>query len=366
LPFLPDPLTLSTGDPVTSPEAWTDRRRPEILELFRAPVYGRAPVGRPEGQSFAVKGMAPGMMDGRATRKEVVITLRGPGGELSLDLLLFVPEGVRPAPAFLFLCNRYEENVDPTRRVRTPFWPAEEIVARGYAAAAIRLSQIDPDEHDGFRNGVHGLFDRERGPDSWGTLAAWAWGASRAMDYLETDPDLDPRRIAVAGHSRGGKTALWAGAEDGRFALAVSNNSGCAGAALERGKRGERIADITRAFPHWLCENYARYANREDDLPVDQHMLLALMAPRPVYVASAAEDAWADPESEFAACVAAEPVYRLFGLGGVGRDRIPAPDAPLHDGVIGYHLRPGGHDLTPADWGRFMDFADRQMEHPDG
>ncbi len=211
---------------------------------------------------------------------------------------------------------------------------------------------------------MHAIFDQKRSADSWGTIAAWAWGASRAMDYLQTDRDVDAARVAVVGHSRGGKAALWCGAEDERFALVISNDSGSTGAAIARQKKGESVARINSAFPHWFCENYKKYAGKEDELPVDQHELVALMAPRLVYVASASEDSWADPRSEFLACVMAEPVYKLFGLRGVGADQMPRPGAPLHGGSIGYHLRTGGHNLTPYDWDRFLDFADKHMRRP--
>jgi hypothetical protein len=359
---LPDPLTLTNGKPVRSTNSWREERRPQILELFRANIYGRMPIHRPPTLKFNVKSVTPGMLDGKATRKEIEISFSGAGGALKFDLLLFVPtETPKPVPAFLLICNRGVSNIDPSRKVKSPFWPAETIVAGGYAAAAFHNAQIDPDEHDGFKNGVHGIFDKQRSADSWGTIAAWAWGASRALDYLETDKDIDAERVAVIGHSRGGKTALWAGAEDERFALVISNDSGSTGAAMARGKKGETIARINAGFPHWFCENYRKFNDRENDLPVDQHELIALMAPRLVYVASASEDTWADPESEFRSCVLAEPVYRLFGLRGVGTDRLPPPETPLQTGSIGYHLRTGKHDLTLYDWNRYIDFADRHL-----
>jgi hypothetical protein len=269
----------------------------------------------------------------------------------------------RPCPAFLLICNRERACIDADRAVRSPFWPAEALIARGCAAAAFQIDDVDPDRADGFAEGIRAAFGSDTSDtsgDSWGAIAAWAWGASRAMDWLQTVPDIDASRVGVVGHSRGGKAALWCGAQDERFALTISNNSGCTGAALARGKTGERIAAINKSFPYWFCDNYKRFGDHEDDLPVDQHELLALIAPRLLYVASATNDAWADPRGEFRSCLAAEPVYRLFGRRGVvGGDRPPPPETPLPDGAIGYHLRTGDHDLTPYDWERFMDFAER-------
>jgi hypothetical protein len=242
-------------------------------------------------------------------------------------------------------------------------------VSRGYAAAAFLNSDVDPDQHDGFTNGVHGIFDppgKPRAGDAWGTIAAWAWGASRVLDYLETDPLIDSRRVAVIGHSRGGKTALWAGAEDERFAFVISNDSGNTGAmpARRRQPKAETVAIINRQFPHWFCENYRRYNDHEDQLPVDQHMLAALIAPRLLAIGSASQDLWADPEGEYLTAVHASPVYELLGVPGLKADRWPPPDSPRQDGRISYHVRSGRHNLTLQDWNYYMDFADRQMKAP--
>lgn len=363
---LPDPLTTTNGTKVTSAEMWQRIRRPEILELFRTHVYGRAPVGRPDGLKFEVWESVAGVMQGAATRKQVRISYRGPGGEGGINLVLFVPAKVKPAPCFVLICNRGATNIDPTRVLKSAFWPAERIIARGYAAAAFLNSDVDPDQHDGFTNGVHGLFDPrgvKRPPDAWGTLAAWAWGASRVMDYLVSDKDIDSERVAVIGHSRGGKTALWAGAEDERFAFVISNDSGCGGAALARRRqpKAETIAAINSRFPHWFCENYRRYGNREGDLPVDQHLLAALIAPRLLCIGSASEDLWADPEGEFLSGMAASCVYELFGVEGLKAEGWPPPESPRHEGRIGYHLRPGRHGLTEYDWECYLDFADRHF-----
>ena len=364
---LPDPLTTTNGTKVTSAEMWRQTRRPEILELFRTHVYGRMPVGRPDSLRFQTIESTAGAIDGTATRKQVKISFRGPGGAGAINLVLFVPTKAKPAPCFLLICNRGATNIDPTRAVKSPFWPAEQIVARGYAAAAFLNADVDPDFNDGFTNGVHGIFDPpgvKRPADAWGTIAAWAWGASRVMDYFETDPDIDAKRVAVIGHSRGGKTALWAGAEDERFAFVISNDSGCGGAGLARRRqpKAETIAAITRSFPYWFCESYRRYTNREDDLPLDQHMLAALIAPRLLCIGSATEDLWADPEGEFLCGVEASRVYELLGKEGLKASAWPPADSPRHDGSIGYHVRTGKHGLTEYDWQRYMDFADRHLK----
>jgi hypothetical protein len=364
---LPDPLIAADGTKVADASAWNNKRRAEVLELFRENVYGRAPVARPAELRFETIEENRDAMEGKATLKLVRIAYAGRGGQGSIRLVLFTPNNApAPAPCFLLICNRPTDNIDPTREKKSPFWPAEQMIERGYAAAAFHNADVDPDKHDGFKDGVHGIFDNpgERAPSAWGTIAAWAWGASRVMDYLETNPEIDPKRVGVVGHSRGGKTALWAGAEDPRFAMVVSNDSGCGGAALARRKqpKAETVARINKSFPHWFNDNYKRYSDREDELPVDQHMLAALIAPRLLYIASASEDLWADPEGEFLSGVHASPVYRLFGSEGLTPAAFPKPDSPLHEGRIGYHLRTGKHNLTEYDWARFMDFADRHMK----
>lgn len=362
---LPDPLAAHDGSPVATADDWERRRRPELLEIFRREVYGRAPLERPTDLRFTIITRQPGAMDGAADMRQVRIDWSGPHGAGGMDLVLFVPRRrTGPAPCMLLICNRGRRNIDPTRSSRTGFWPAEEIVARGYAAAAFHVGDLDPDKHDGFRDGVHGTFDPPADPrpgDAWGTIAAWAWGGHRAVDYLTQARDIDTARIAVVGHSRGGKTSLWCGAQDPRIALTVSNCSGSSGAAAARGKSGQDIAAITREFPHWFCRNYAGWGGREWKMPFDQHEVLALCAPRLVYVASATKDWGADPRAEFRSCVAASPVWSLWKQPGVGTTAFPEPGAALHEGRVGYHLRDGEHDLTPWDWQRFMDFADRHL-----
>ncbi len=357
---LPDPLQTRDGKEVKTQEQWKNTRRPEILELFRQHVYGRAPVGTPEDFRVANRTTSTEVMSG-ALRKQVELTFSGPGGTGTIELLLFLPEKQPPpVPVFLLICHRDRKNIDPSRQNREDFWPAERIVRNGYAAATFHVSDVDPDTHHQSKNGVHGIFDQydgQRPGDAWGTIAAWAWGASRVMDYVEEDQHLDENHTAVVGHSRGGKASLWAGARDQRFDMVVSNASGCTGAALARRKVGERIKDINTNFPHWFCKNYRNYNGREDQLPVDQHLLIALQAPRLTYVASASKDNWADPKGEFLSCVHASPVYRLFGHTGLGTDEMPDPDQPIHTGRIGYHIRSGNHDMTGYDWKQFLKFA---------
>lgn len=363
---LPDVLTTQRGQKVTTSEQWTTQRRPEVLELFRQHVYGRASVGRPDTLKFEPS-LTPNMMDGTATRKLVNISYEGPGGKGSIRLILFVPQKApKPVPCFLLLNNRGLENIDPTREKKSDFWPAEQIVARGYAVAAFYNADVDIDKDDGFKDGVHGIFDSPgpRAADAWGTIAAWSWGASRAMDYLQTDSDIDGARVAIVGHSRGGKASLWAGAQDERFAMVVSNNSGSTGTAIARGKQGETIKAINDRFPHWFNQNYKRYNDRENELQVDQHMLAALIAPRLLYIGSASEDLWADPQAEYLSGVEATPVYRLFGLEGLKAGAFPKPEEPLHTGKVGYHVRTGKHNLTAYDWQQFMDFADKHLKKP--
>jgi hypothetical protein len=357
---LPDVMLLD-GAPVRTPEAWRQRRN-QILELFRENVFGRSP-GPPERLRFQLLEEDPQALGGAATLRRVAVVSSQAGRNHSFELTIFLPNSTSgPSPVFLLLNNRSIANTDPVRRKRAEFWPAEEIIARGYGIAALQVAELAPDNEQRFREGVIRLFEGEahgiRAGNAWGALAAWAWGASRAMDYFETAPGVDPHRIVVVGHSRGGKAALWAGAQDERFALVISNNSGEGGAALSRRRVGETLEDLTRRFPHWFASNYRAFAGREDALPVDQHMLLALVAPRALYIASAVEDLSADPRGEYLALVHASPVYALWGDLPIRADDMPPANGSLSREQRGYHLRAGIHDLTSFDWDRFLNFAD--------
>ncbi|PHS03175.1 MAG: acetylxylan esterase, partial [Blastopirellula sp.] len=252
------------------------------------------------------------------------------------------------------------------RGAKASRWQVETIIDSGYALATVHRDQIDPDNYrNDFTDGIHPLF-YDKGqvkpkPKEWGSIGAWAWGLSRTLDYLETDEQVDASKVAVIGHSRLGKSALWAGAQDTRFAMVISNNSGCGGAALYRRCYGERIHHIIKPVGYWFCTNHHQYQKREHDLPVDQHMLMALVAPRPLYVASATEDQWADPKGEFLAAKYASPVYELFDKANLSEHAMPKPDQPIHT-TIGYHLRTGKHDVTAYDWQQYIKFADRFLK----
>ena len=383
--ILPEALRRSHGSPVEGAQAWDGRRR-EILELFRSHVYGAAPPLPAATWERLEEGRAP---DGAAVRRQVRIWIRAGQRSVGLDLLLYLPPAPRPAPVFLGLNFGGNHTIDPDPAILLPrswvggrppeavehsataagrgraagSWPLAAILARGYGLATLYCGDAEPDHAEGGPAGLRGLTPPGDPRGGWGALGAWAFALQRACDYLRADADVDPAAIAVMGHSRLGKAALWAGAQDERFALVVSNNSGCGGAALFRREFGETIAAINRSFPHWFCRAFHDYDDREAELPVDQHMLLGLCAPRPLYVASAQEDLWADPRGEFLAALGADPVYRLLGRDGLGVREMPPLQRPVTT-TIGYHIRPGGHGLTPYDWQAFLDFADLRLPRP--
>jgi len=361
---LPPLLTALNGTIVKNASEWEKTRRNEILELFRENVYGRVPT-TPYTKSYKLVREDKNAMDGAATLKMVDITITSDNKSLVIHLTLFVPtKANKPVPAYLLIDNRGPENTDPDRKVKSEFWPAEEIIARGYAAAVFSNKDVDPDNFDDFRNGIHGLLDKGvRQPNSWGTLAAWAWGASRCMDYFETDKDINSKKVAVVGHSRGGKTALWAGAEDQRFAMVVSNESGCGGAALARRRFGETVARINAAFPHWFCTNYKKWANNEKLMPVDMHMLLALVAPRALYVDCASDDLWGDPKGSYLALYNSLPAFQLYDKNTIIPEKMPPLNRQVTGGKVAYHIRDGAHNMLLKDWNWFMDFSDKIL-HP--
>jgi pimeloyl-ACP methyl ester carboxylesterase len=359
---IPDPLVCADGTKVTDRQSWEQKRRPELLELFRKYEYGRAPAD--QKVSFDVIATDTNAMDGAATFKSIKITASQQDRSYSFPFSLMVPkQHQKPVGCFLLINNRGVSSADPTRKTKDEFWPVEQIIARGYAAAVFQTTDVDLDKNgdEARAKGVRGALISPGKPneDAWATLAAWAWGASRVMDYLQTDSDIDASHVAVVGHSRGGKTALWAGAQDQRFALVISNDSGCGGAALSKRIFGETVALIDKSFPYWFCGNFHQFDNREDQLPFDQHELLALIAPRALAVASADEDFWADQRGEFLSLAAASPVYALYGFSRIEPNEMPPLQSPLTRGPLSCHIRPGGHGLTLYDWQSYLDFADK-------
>ena len=385
---LPDPLVLSSGDTVDSPGVWNQNRRPEILDLFKTHVYGESPA-LPDDIEFKVESVEQELFGGIASRKQVTVYLLSNDKKLSVDLLMYIPSHVKePVPSFLGLnfagnqavqhdpgialadcwmknsdAYHTEDNraTEASRGVRSFRWPVEMIVARGYAVATACYNDIVPDDPELFAAAMDSLFPEYTGPDSPGAISIWAWGLRRIMDYLELDPRIDPQRVAVIGHSRLGKTALWAGALDQRFALVYSSCSGCGGAALSRRQFGETVKIINDKFPHWFRGRFNDYNDNVAALPVDQHMLLSLVAPRPLIVASATEDLWADPRGEFLSAVHTGPVYRLLGAAGLETDKMPQPHQPVGN-RIRYHIRKGGHNITPLDWHYVLNFADEWLK----
>ncbi|HET9797625.1 MAG TPA: hypothetical protein VFP90_06540 [Gemmatimonadaceae bacterium] len=385
---LPDPLVRADGRPVRSADEWRRERRPELLALFESEVYGKVPPA-PAGMWHEVRSVDAHALGGIATRKEVRLHFERGQDEPYMDVLLWVPNARRgPAPAFLSLSyGNHTITTDTAVSVSAHFlrdhplpdsahgqvrrgewadrWPIATIVGRGYALATVYVGDLDPDARDAIAHGIRPHYfaagQTEPRDDEWGALASWGWGLSRALDYLEHDPDVDARRVAVMGHSRTGKAALWAAARDERFAMVISNESGTGGAKLSRRNFGETVAEINRGFPFWFARNFHKYDGREGELPVDQHELLALIAPRAVYVAVAADDLWGDPRGSFLAAKAAEPVFALLGVPSALPDSMPPANHPTLDGSIGFHLRPGTHDVSDYDWQQFLAFADRVL-----
>ena len=367
---------------ISSLRQWERVHRPAIYDFFEKEVYGRMPEKQvPIRYELLSEGEALG---GKAVRREVAMHIEGMA--TPVPILMYIPAAAEGAvPAFLGMNFKGNHQInpdpeitisvnapkgeelgsDPERGAATSRWPLELLMDNGYALVTIYRGDVDPDFDDGFQNGVHPLFYAEGqsspAAEEWGTIGAWAWSLSRVMDYLETDKGIDAERVAVIGHSRLGKTSLWAGATDPRFAIVISNDSGCGGAALSMRKHGETVEVINKNFPHWFCDNYNKYSNNEEALMVDQQGLLALIAPRPLYVASAVEDDWADPEGEYLSALYASPVYELYGKKGLASP-MPAVDSPMMEGDVAYHIRKGGHDINLYDWTQYVKFADKYFK----
>ncbi len=388
---LPDPLHPAGAAAVTSKEDWQEHGRAATLALFEQHLYGRTPNG-PWQLSFETLSEKKDALGGKATRRLIQIRLADVPAWPGLQMMVYSPNQAK-APVPVFLCLSFGGNhaaspetdipisdrwqrpnkekgivdnraTEASRGTEVSRFPLDLILDRGCAVATAYCGDLEPDHADGWKDGLRGALagqDKQWQAGDWGCIGAWAWGLSRMLDCLQTLPDIDIQRSAVVGHSRLGKTSLWTGAQDERFSIVISNNSGEGGAALKYRDFGETPAVITTSFPHWFTATYKTYGPDPKTCPVDQHQLLALMAPRPVYVASATEDTWADPKGEFLAAKNAEPVYALFGLPGLGVAEQPAPDTPV-GGQIGYHLRTGKHDINAYDWGCYLDFAGRHWQ----
>ncbi|HEV2863915.1 MAG TPA: hypothetical protein VGX48_23165 [Pyrinomonadaceae bacterium] len=378
---LPDPLVLSGGRRVRDAKTWYGKRRPELLRLFEEHQFGRSP-GRPSRMSFDVFDKGTPALGGRAVRRQVTIYFSPDKSGPKMDLLIYLPAQARkPVPVLLNLSFTANSNaVDDPGVKPGEVWgrdgkrmPASQhgstfakpdlspFLAAGVGVATVYYGDIDPDFQGGAGHGVRSLYlkpgQAERAPDEWGAIAAWGWGLSRALDYLETDKGVDAKRVALFGASRLGKTVLWAGARDTRFAMVIASCSGEGGAALSRRDFGETIKHLTTPtrFPYWFAPNYRKLADRPADSPVEAHLLLSLIAPRPLLLQTADADLWADPKGEFLSAVAAGPVYRLLGKRDLGTDEMPPAGRPiLH--TLGYYMHAGGHGTIPSDWELFLKF----------
>jgi hypothetical protein len=383
---LPDPLVLADGKPVRDAKTWTEKRRPEIVRLFEENQYGRSP-GRPAGMTFDVFERGTPAFDGKAIRRQV--TVRFSGGK-SMNLLVYLPASARkPVPFLLHLSFAANSTTvdDPGIKAGEVWGPDKKkipasqgrkfakvdvapLLDAGFGFGTIYYGDIDPDFAGGIQYGVRSEFlkpgQTEHAPGEWGTIAAWAWGLSRAMDYLETDHAVDAKRVAIMGVSRLGKTVMWAGAHDTRFALVIASCSGEGGAALSRRNYGETIAHLTAPsrYPYQFCANYGKYAEHVDKLPVDANMLVALMAPRPVLLQTGDQDRWSDPKGEFLAAVAAGPVFQLLGKQGLDTDRMPAAGTGIFH-TVGYFEHIGPHGTIPSDWDQYLKFLKMHLHRGD-
>jgi len=383
---LPELMRTFDGRTITSVEMWERTRRPELLDYFTRNVYGVRPVERPADLAFTPIEADRFMPEVPAVRKRTRISFSGPAGAWSFEVCAFVPAGAtsaKPVGAFVLICNRpLERYADIDRKVKSGFFPVEQIVQRGYAAIVFKNTDLALDDYrpicgpDGtaiiqdpsFTNGFYVCWSKERTDTSWGAISVWAWGASRVLDWVETMPEVDAKKVAVVGHSRGGKASLWAAASDSRFAMACVNDSGCCGAKLNHVAvpQSETIAQDNNHNPHWFARSYRQFNGKDSVLPYDQHWIAALVAPRLLYIASASADVAAGPWGEFLTARHASPAWALYGRKGLVEEHPYRIEDPFQNGCVGYHLRNGGHDLELYDWLCYLDFADRHFTSQEG
>jgi hypothetical protein len=396
---LPDPLVMASGEKVTTAQMWREKRRPEILKLYETEIYGRIPENAPT-VTWEVTETDAGAREGAAVMKRVVGRMGENADGPKMNLTLHLPAKVNgPVPMLLSISFGFgpgaagakagtapkagstsnqadggaqgSASKNQQTKARPPaFDTLAELLPRGWGYAVLTYSDIQPDRADQWTSGVVGLTLQEGQtkphPDEWGTISAWSWGISRAIDYLETEKSVNPKQIAVTGVSRLGKTVLWASAMDERIAAVFSVVSGEMGAALIRRDWGETLDDMAQNFPWQFAGNMQKWVGRWNDLPIDQHMLVALSAPRPVYVNGGLTDQWSDPKGEFLSLVAAGPVYRLLGKRDLGTNELPGLDVPLTSGDLAFHYHSSGHTAVPADWKAFLDFAERHFKGQSG
>lgn len=359
---LPDLFVGYDGQIISSIQDWETKRRPQLLAKFADQVYGQLPIDY-EAIRFEEQNQTDHPHRAYANLKTVDITVSRNSNSQTIHLQIYFPRnGEGPFPVFLLISHRNVAKV--TGDIENQFFPVEQIVSRGYAAAIFDVEDVAPDDKNRFTQGIlDKLYPEQLSmPDGMRALSAWAWGAMRVMDYLETDRTIDAQRAGVVGHSRGGKAALWCGANDTRWAITVSNESGCGGAALSRRKFGETVERITASFPFWFNDNFKQFKGKEEELPLDQHQLIAGIAPRAVYVGSAMEDRWADPKGEYLSLKLGSRVYsELYRVPVILPQEYNYLPHTLHQKSLGYHLREGTHDLTGYDWGKIMDFAELQF-----
>jgi hypothetical protein len=388
-----DPLILDNGTPVTTRSAWWKQRRPEILHLFEENVYGRTPPDAHVPLQAHIVEIDRHALNGRAIRKQIDLYFSPQGDKgPKMRLLLYLPAHahrrsivilglnfngnqtvfsdpkIQPTPVWTKPKGATEllhhAPDDSTRGTQTQEWQVEKIFSRGYGLATAYYGDIEPDFKDASQYSIRQLFMQPGQPpsgDAWGAIGAWAWGLSRAVDYLVTDKDIDSHRILVTGHSRLGKVAGWAAAQDLRIAGVLSTESGKGGQSITRREIGESVYHLQHSFPYWFCPNYAQWIGHDRDIPADGNLLLSLLAPRPLYVASAAGDEWSDPKGEFLSLASASRVYALLGKPGLADASMPPVDHPLIQGDVAYHIRTGKHDVTAYDWDQYLNFLDKQF-----
>lgn len=389
---LPDPLVFADGTRVVTPAAWA-RRRTELLQLFGGQMYGRMPA-RPAGMRFRTIELDRHALGGKATREQITILFRGREDGPRMELLLYVPNRVKRPPVILGLnfwgnetinadqgirlsdrwvessagslmdlsCVSNHRATESCRGIDAGRWPVERVLDAGYALATAYRGDVDPDRKDGYADSIRSWWpELAQGGDNFSTIAAWAWAMSRALDALREDPLVDGRRVVAFGWSRLGKAAIWAGATDPRFAAIISNESGAGGAKIFHDVKGETVQLLNTRFPYWFCRNFQQYNGRDAELPFDQNEVLALIAPRPLYIASAIEDENADPQGEFLGALAVSRVYRLLGSAGLPAAAWPKVNQPLL-GRVSYHVRSGGHGVTDFDWEQYLRFCDRYIK----